>query len=70
MKDTPALRDAIEEAMPKRVALGLRMGQSKPLYNQWSKLKADTAAWDSLSEAEQRIADAELRDASLAGVGR
>ena len=46
------------------------MGQSKPLYNQWSKLKADTAAWDSLSEAEQRIADAELRDASLAGVGR
>ena len=69
VKDTPELRDAIEKAMPQRIALGLRMGQSKPLYRQWCKLKADDAAWDNLSEAERRIADAELRDASLAGVG-
>lgn len=33
VKDSPELRDAVQQVLPRRVAFGLRMGQSAPLYN-------------------------------------
>lgn len=32
VKDSPELRAAVEEVQPENVALGLRLGQSQPLY--------------------------------------
>lgn len=52
---------------PERVAFSLRVGQSKPIYEAYRALR-DGPEWDSLSEAQQRIVEAELREATLNGV--
>lgn len=40
VKDSDALRKAVEEVQPENVALGLRLAQSKPLYAAFEALKA------------------------------
>lgn len=52
---------------PERVAFSLRVGQSKPIYEAYRALR-DGPDWGSLSEAQQRIVEAELREATLSGV--
>lgn len=52
---------------PENVALGLRLSQSRPLYEAFKALK-DSSAWNDLSEAEKRVVDIELRDFVLGGV--
>ena len=68
VKDTKELRDAVDEVQPKRVALSLRLSQSVPLYEAFQGLKKDAAKWATLTEAQQRVVDNELRDFVLGGV--
>ncbi|KXZ49272.1 hypothetical protein GPECTOR_22g865 [Gonium pectorale] len=67
VKDSPELRKAVEEVQPENVKLSLRLSQSKPLYTAFKALR-DGPEWSSLSAAQQRIVDNELRDFVLGGV--
>ncbi|GLC35598.1 hypothetical protein PLESTB_000189600 [Pleodorina starrii] len=67
VKDSPELRAAVEEVQPENVKLSLRLSQSKPLYSAFKALR-EGPEWTSLSSAQQRIVDNELRDFVLGGV--
>ena len=67
VRDSEELRKAVEEIQPERVKLSLRLGQSKPLYEAFKALK-NGPAWETLSEAQRRIVEGELRDFVLGGV--
>ncbi len=67
MRDSEALRKAVEEVQPLQVKLGLRLAQSKPLYEAFRALR-DGPEWDGLSEARKRVVENELRDFVLGGV--
>ncbi len=67
VRDSEALRKAVEEVQPLQVKLGLRLAQSKPLYEAFRALR-DSPEWDGLSEARKRVVDNELRDFVLGGV--
>eukprot|EP00899_Mesostigma_viride_P011212 jgi/Mesvir1/20091/Mv13335-RA.1 len=67
VKDTEALRKAVEEVQPEKVAFTLRMAQSKPIYEAFKAIR-NSDKWATLSEAQQRIVEAELRDGLLGGV--
>lgn len=67
VKNSDELRDAYMAAQPMVVQLGLRMSQSKPIYDALVALK-DGAEWDKLDLAQQRIVEAHLRDMKLSGV--
>ena len=68
VKDSEALRAAVDEVQPDRVAFSLRLAQSRPLYEGFKALK-DGPAWAALSPAQRRVVDNELRDFELGGVG-
>lgn len=68
VKDSDALRKAVEEIQPENVKLGLRLAQSKPLYAAFSALKDSPEEWGKLSAAQKRIVENELRDFVLGGV--
>ncbi len=68
VQDTEALRKAVEEVQPENVALGLRLSQSRPLYEGFSALR-DGPGWGALTPAQRRVVDIELRDFKLGGVG-
>ncbi|MBQ16383.1 MAG: peptidase M3 [Planctomycetaceae bacterium] len=61
------LREAHESVLPDVVALGLRIRQSRPVYQALKALR-DGPDWDGLSETQQRIIDDRIRDAELAGI--
>lgn len=67
VKDTEALRKAVEEVQPEKVKVMLRLSQSKPIYEAFKAIK-DGDLWNSLSVAQKRIVDGELRDFVLGGV--
>eukprot|EP00752_Nemacystus_decipiens_P015237 g13570.t1 len=67
VKNSDALRDAYMAAQPKVVQVGLRMSQSKPIYDALVALK-EGGQWASLDLAQQRIVDAKIRDMKLSGV--
>eukprot|EP00963_Diacronema_lutheri_P011261 scaffold1347_cov350-Pavlova_lutheri.AAC.69 len=67
VKDTEELRKAVEEVQPEQVAFGLRLSQSKPLYEAFCKIRDEK--WSELNEAQRRIVETEIRDATLGGVG-
>ena len=46
--------------------LGLRLSQSRPLYEAFKQLKEQR--WDDLTTAQRRAIDAEIRDFVLGGV--
>ena len=52
---------------PDKVKLGLRLAQSRPLYEAFAAMRA-SPGWAALPEARKRIVEGELRDATLAGV--
>lgn len=66
VKDTKELREAVEEVQPERVKLSLRLGQSRALYEGFRALKE--TQWESLSAAQCRIVDEQLRDFIHSGV--
>ncbi|GAX73721.1 hypothetical protein CEUSTIGMA_g1174.t1 [Chlamydomonas eustigma] len=68
VKDSEALRKAVEEIQPENVKLGLRLAQSKPLYQAYMALKDSPAEWAALTPTRQRIIENELRDFILGGV--
>ena len=69
VKDEEALRKAVEATQPKVVRFSTRMSQSAAIYRGWSALRADEKAWAALSETQRRVAEIEIRDANLAGIG-
>ena len=40
MKDSEPLRAAVDEVQPEKVKLGLRLAQSRPLYEAFAALRA------------------------------
>ncbi len=51
---------------PEKVKLGLRLSQSRPLYEAFKQLKEQR--WGDLTTAQRRAVDAEIRDFVLGGV--
>jgi len=68
VKDSEALRAAHDEVQPEKVKLGLRLAQSRPVYEAFKALREDEAGWAALSAAQRRVVEGELRDALLSGV--
>jgi oligopeptidase A len=68
VKNSEELREAHEKMLPQVVAFGLRMGQSKPIYDGLLAIK-DGSEWLKLNSAQRRVVDLKIRDAKLAGVG-
>lgn len=68
VKNSPELREAQETMQPEVVKFGMRVSQSKPLYEGYKAIR-NSADWGNLSEAQQRIIESSIREAELAGVG-
>lgn len=68
VKNSPELRQAYETVQPQVVEFISRLSQSKPIYEAFFCLRQGES-WGQLDEAQQRIVEAFLRDAQLAGVG-
>ncbi|KAJ6732670.1 PROTEASE M3 THIMET OLIGOPEPTIDASE-RELATED [Salix koriyanagi] len=67
VKDSPELRAAIEEVQPEKVKFLLRLGQSKPIYDAFKAIQ-DSPQWSSLSDAQRRIVESQIKEAVLNGV--
>lgn len=67
VKNSDALRDAYMAAQPMVVQLGLRMSQSKPIYEALVALR-DGDAWAGLDLAQQRVVESKIKDMKLSGV--
>jgi oligopeptidase A len=68
VKNSKELRDAHEKMLPKVVEFGLRLGQSRQIYEGLLALK-EGPEWKKLSQEQKRVIDLKIRDAKLAGVG-
>ncbi|WGV25355.1 M3 family metallopeptidase [Halotia branconii] len=68
VKNSPELRTAYEAVQPQVIQFVNRLGQSQPIYNTFKQLRA-SEQWQTLESAQQRIVEAAIRDAELAGVG-
>jgi oligopeptidase A len=68
VKNSPELRQAYETVQPQVVEFISRLSQSKPIYEAFLSLRQGES-WGQLDEAQQRIVEASLRDAQLAGGG-
>ena len=64
--NTPQLRDAYNEALPKVIALFTDLGQDLRLYSKYKTLRA-SAEYAALDAPRQRLVDNELRDFKLGG---
>jgi oligopeptidase A len=64
----PALRAAYEKMEPAVVAFANRLGQSRPLYDGYRRLR-DGGQWGAYEEAQRRVLNSAIREAELAGVG-
>ncbi|XP_002977033.2 probable cytosolic oligopeptidase A [Selaginella moellendorffii] len=67
VKDSSELRAAVEEVQPEKVAFLLRLGQSKPLYKAFKEIQ-DGPGFKNLTDAQKRIVEAQLKEATLNGV--
>jgi oligopeptidase A len=68
VKNSEALRAAHEAMQPAVVELGIRMGQSRPVYDALCALR-DGPEFARLDAAQRRIVTSLIRDARLSGVG-
>jgi oligopeptidase A len=68
VKNSDELRAAYEAVQPDVVSFGMRIGQSRALYDAACALR-DGDGWQALDAAQQRIVRLLIRDAELAGVG-
>lgn len=66
--NTDELRQAHEAVLPDVVTLGLKIGQSRPIYDRMCRLR-DSDAWQQLSECRQRILTRAIQNAELSGIG-
>ena len=68
VKDSDEMRKAVEEMQPPVVENNLRMSQSTAIYKAFKSI-SESPAMSTLSAAQRRIVESELRDAQLSGVG-
>ncbi len=68
VQNSAELRAAHEAVQGEVVQVFMALSQSRPLYDGLIALR-DGAAWASLDEAQQRVVTAQIRTATLAGVG-
>jgi oligopeptidase A len=68
VKNSPELRQAYETMQPEVIKFWNRLSQSQPIYEGFKTLK-QSQNWQDLSESQQRIVAAALREAELSGVG-
>ena len=68
VKNSPELREAYQSIQPQVVQFINKLSQSQPIYAGFKSLR-DSADWDTLDLAQQRIVSAAIRDAELSGVG-
>ena len=68
VKNSDELRQAHEESQPKIVSMGLKLRQSKPLFEQLCALR-DGSQSEQLSPAQKRAVLLRIRDAERGGVG-
>ncbi len=68
VRNSPELRAAYEAVQPDLIQFESRLGQSQPIYAAFKAIRHGSQ-WDDLEPAQQRIVEAALRDAELAGVG-
>ena len=62
------LREAHESALPQVVQFGLKVSQSRPLYEKMCALR-DSGQWSSFTGAQQRILNKAIQNAELSGIG-
>lgn len=67
VKDSEDLRSAIEEVQPEKVTFQLRLGQSKPIFTAFKAIQ-EGPIWETLSEAQKRIVEVAIKEATLNGV--
>jgi oligopeptidase A len=67
VKDTEALRNAVEAVQPMVVTFNLKTSQSEAVYKAFKAIK-ESPAFAGLSDAQKRIVENEIRDAQLSGV--
>ena len=68
VKNSPEIRKAYEKMQSEIVKFYNKLSQSKPLYEGFKGIK-QSAEWDKLEPAQQRIVESSLRDFELSGVG-
>ncbi|HEY9879092.1 MAG TPA: M3 family metallopeptidase [Leptolyngbyaceae cyanobacterium] len=68
VKNSPELREAYEAVQSPLVQFSSRLGQSKPIYEAFKQIR-NGADWSTLEPAQQRIVEANIREAELSGVG-
>ncbi|MFZ4640356.1 MAG: M3 family metallopeptidase [Nodosilinea sp.] len=68
VRNSPELRAAYEAVQPDLIQFESRLGQSQPIYAAFKAIRHGSQ-WYDLEPAQQRIVEAALRDAELAGVG-
>ncbi|HID21901.1 MAG TPA: M3 family peptidase, partial [Planctomycetaceae bacterium] len=68
VKNSAALREAYETVLPEVVRFGLRVRQSRPIYEALRKMR-DGEVWDELVPTRRRIVERRLLAAELSGVG-
>lgn len=68
VKNSPELREAYEAVQAPLVQFSSRLGQSKPIYEAFKQIR-NGADWSALEPAQQRIVEANIREAELSGVG-
>ena len=68
VKNSPELREAYQSVQPQVVQFISKLSQSQPIYQGFKSLR-ESADWDRLDPAQQRIVTAAIRDAELSGVG-
>ncbi|HUG89989.1 MAG TPA: M3 family metallopeptidase, partial [Planctomycetaceae bacterium] len=66
--NSPELREAYETVLPEIVAFGLRVKQSRPIYDALKTIR-EGGEWQRLDEAQRRIVATKLLNAELSGVG-
>ncbi len=67
VKNSDALRDAFMAVQPQVVQMGLRMSQSRPIYDALVALR-DGEAWGPLDGAQQRVIESKIKEMELSGV--
>ncbi|MFH1179641.1 MAG: M3 family peptidase, partial [Candidatus Bathyarchaeota archaeon] len=68
VKNSKELREEQQKMLPIVVQFGLRMGQSKPIYDGLTAIR-EGPEWDRLNDAQKRVIELKIRDAKLSGVG-
>src|SRR5690554_1980263 len=68
VKDSPALRKAVETTQPMIIKISLQMGQSLEFYDALVKMRDNSQTWGSLDKEQQRIVEKTIQGMRLSGV--